>query len=256
VGAHAADVEGCGRTPAAGILTVGVPGSAQAAGDSLLAGAPASYTAAQAARGKVSYDDYCACCHGGNLDDGQFGPPVKGTAFHAQWHDQSAAAFETFIATRMPPAGPVGLDSHAYADIDAYLLQQNGEPEGASELIAARVPPRTRGGPPAGGDNFAKPDNQDALYRQAQAAITATLAQVHPVSDAMLRDPPAADWLMGRRTYDSQGFSPLTQINRGSVAHLQMAWSLALPIGGNEITPLVQLQLGPAPACRSGRRRR
>ncbi len=223
----------------AGILTVGALGGAQAAGDSLLADGPVSYTAAQAARGRISYDGYCASCHGGNLDDGQFGPPVKGTTFRAQWHAQSAAAFETFVATRMPPSGPVGLDSQAYADIDAYLLQQNGEPAGASELVAARVPPRTRGGPPAGGDNFANPDNQDALYRQAEAAIAATLAHVQPVSDEMLRDPPAADWLMWRRTYDSQGFSPLTQINRGNVAHLRMAWSLALPIGGNEITPLV-----------------
>jgi alcohol dehydrogenase (cytochrome c) len=228
-----------GRWLAAGILTVGALGSAQAASDSLLASGPVSYTAAQAARGKISYDDYCASCHGGNLDDGQFGPPVKGAVFRAQWHNQSAAALETFVATRMPPTGPIGLDSQAYADIDAYLLQQNGESAGASELVAVSVPPRTRQGPAAGGDNFANPDNQDTLYRQAQAANAATLAHVSPVSDTMLRDPPAADWLMWRRTYDSQGFSPLTQINRGNVANLRMAWSLALPVGGNEITPLV-----------------
>jgi alcohol dehydrogenase (cytochrome c) len=224
---------------AAGILTVGTLGGAQAASDSLLADGPVSFTAAQAARGKTSYEDFCASCHGRNLDDGQFGPPVKGTVFRAQWHSQSAAALETFVATRMPPTGPVGLDSQAYADIDAYLLQQNGESAGASELVAASVPPGPRRGPAAGGDNFANPDNQDALYRQAQAASAAILAHVPPVSDAMLRDPPAADWLMWRRTYDSQGFSPLTQINRGNVANLRMAWSLALPVGGNEITPLV-----------------
>jgi alcohol dehydrogenase (cytochrome c) len=226
---------------AAGILTVGVLGSARAASDSLLAGGPVSYTAAQAARGKISYQGYCASCHGGNLDDGQFGPPVKGTVFRAQWHEQSAAALETFVATRMPPSGSVGLDSQAYADIDAYLLQQNGEPAGVSELVAARAPPSTPGGAGArsrSGYSIGLA-NQDALYRQAEAANAATLAHVQPVSDAMLRDPPAADWLMWRRTYDSQGFSPLTQINRGNVAHLQVAWSLALPISTNEITPLV-----------------
>lgn len=230
-----------GRWLGAGILTAGALGSAQAASDSLLAGGPVNYTAAQAARGKISYDEFCASCHGGHLDDGQFGPPVKGPVFRAQWHGQSAAAFETFIATRMPPAGPVGLDSQAYADIDAYLLQQSGEPAGASELVGARVPPRAPGGPAAGGggDNFTSLTNQDALYRQAEAAIAATLAHVQPASDAMLRAPPASDWLMWRRTYDSQGFSPLTQINRGNVAHLRVAWSLALPISGNEITPLV-----------------
>ena len=30
-----------------------------------------------------------------------------------------------------------------------------------------------------------------------------------PVTDAMLRDPDPADWLMVHRTYDFQGFSPL-----------------------------------------------
>jgi glucose dehydrogenase len=33
-----------------------------------------------------------------------------------------------------------------------------------------------------------------------------------PVTDAMLRNPPAADWLMWRRTYDGYGYSPLDQI--------------------------------------------
>lgn len=230
-----------GRWLMAGILTAGTLGSVQAASDPLLSDGPVSYTAAQAARGKISYDSYCASCHGGNLDDGQFGPPVKGGVFRAQWHAQSAAALETFVATRMPPTGPVGLDSQAYADIDAYLLQQNGEPAGASELVAANVPPRSPGAG-AGGrsdSNFTSLANQDAQYRQAEAAIAATLAHVQPVSDAMLRDPPATDWLMWRRTYDSQGFSPLKQINRGNVAHLQVAWSRALPVSGNEITPLV-----------------
>ena len=42
-----------------------------------------------------------------------------------------------------------------------------------------------------------------------------------PVTDEMLQKPDPADWLSWRRTLDSQGFSPLTQINRNNVAKLQ-----------------------------------
>jgi alcohol dehydrogenase (cytochrome c) len=59
------------------------------------------------------------------------------------------------------------------------------------------------------------------------------------VTDSLLRNPPASDWLVWRRTYDDQGFSPLRQINRGNVADLHVAWSFSLPSGPNEGTPLV-----------------
>ena len=38
-----------------------------------------------------------------------------------------------------------------------------------------------------------------------------------PVTDAMLRDPDPADWLMVHRTYDHHAYSPLDQINRENV---------------------------------------
>jgi len=65
------------------------------------------------------------------------------------------------------------------------------------------------------------------------------LAQVEPVTDAMLADPPAQDWLVWRRKWDGEGFSPLAQINRRNVDELRLAWSLALPPGPNAATPLV-----------------
>ncbi len=39
------------------------------------------YTAAQAALGQGAYATSCASCHGANLDDGAFGPPLKGVTF-------------------------------------------------------------------------------------------------------------------------------------------------------------------------------
>ena len=60
-----------------------------------------------------------------------------------------------------------------------------------------------------------------------------------PVTDAMLLDPDPANWLHWRRTLDGWGYSPLDQINRDNVAHLQMVWSWPLQPGLSQPTPLV-----------------
>ena len=65
------------------------------------------------------------------------------------------------------------------------------------------------------------------------------LGKLTPVSDAMLRDPAAADWLMWRGTYATLGYSPLDQINTRTVRNLGVAWTLALPPSANEAAPLV-----------------
>jgi len=59
-----------------------------------------------------------------------------------------------------------------------------------------------------------------------------------PVTDVVLRDPPAEDWLMWRRTLNGWGFSPLDQINKGNVANLRMVWTRALTDGSQTATPL------------------
>jgi PQQ-dependent dehydrogenase (methanol/ethanol family) len=60
-----------------------------------------------------------------------------------------------------------------------------------------------------------------------------------PVTDAMLRNPSAADWLMWRRTLDSWGYSPLDHIDRSNVSTLALVWSRGLASGIQEGTPLV-----------------
>ena len=64
------------------------------------------------------------------------------------------------------------------------------------------------------------------------------LEEFPPVTDATLRDPPAADWLMWRRTLNGWGFSPLDEINRQNVAGLRMVWTRALTEGSQTGTPL------------------
>jgi alcohol dehydrogenase (cytochrome c) len=60
-----------------------------------------------------------------------------------------------------------------------------------------------------------------------------------PVTETMLRNPDASDWLMYSRTYDAQRFSPLDQIERANVADLGIAWTRPLPAGVIEVIPLV-----------------
>ena len=61
-------------------------------------GRPAvSFTAAQAERGKKVYDGNCASCHGPNLEDGQFGPPLRGSAFKSHGSSQSSDALFSYI---------------------------------------------------------------------------------------------------------------------------------------------------------------
>jgi alcohol dehydrogenase (cytochrome c) len=72
-----------------------------------------------------------------------------------------------------------------------------------------------------------------AAFAQASLAVLAAHAAAAqgrfvPVTDAMLRDPDPADWLMWRRTLDSWGYSPLNRIDRRTVAQLELAWSVDL----------------------------
>ncbi len=61
-----------------------------------------------------------------------------------------------------------------------------------------------------------------------------------PVTDAMLQNPDAADWLNWRRTLDGWGYSPLDQINTENVDQLRLAWSWAMSAEGRpETNPLV-----------------
>ena len=60
-----------------------------------------------------------------------------------------------------------------------------------------------------------------------------------PVTDAVLENPDAADWLNWRRTLDGWGYSPLDQIDRGNVSELRLVWSWGLEPGVSQTTPLV-----------------
>ena len=73
-------------------------------------------------------------------------------------------------------------------------------------------------------------------------AAGSSLAQIDnylPVTDGMLQNPAAADWLSWRRTLDGQAHSPLDEITPENVGDLRLVWSWALRPGPQQTTPLV-----------------
>ena len=77
------------------------------------------------------------------------------------------------------------------------------------------------------------------LVMTAGQAPAQSSSRFAPVTDEVLQDPDAADWLMWRRTLDGWGYSPLDQIDRDNVGDLRMVWSRALAPGLQQGTPLV-----------------
>jgi PQQ-dependent dehydrogenase (methanol/ethanol family) len=60
-----------------------------------------------------------------------------------------------------------------------------------------------------------------------------------PVPESSLIDPPAEEWLMWRGTYGHWGYSPLSQVDRGTVGSLRLGWAWTMERGLQETTPLV-----------------
>ena len=87
----------------------------------------------------------------------------------------------------------------------------------------------------AGGDGDAGPAPQSLRG----LILKGDIPNYVPVTDEMLRNPDAGDWLMVRRNYQGWSYSPLTQITRDNVKNLRLAWVWAMSEGGvNEPMPL------------------
>jgi alcohol dehydrogenase (cytochrome c) len=208
-------------------------------------------TAAQATEGQSAYAQNCAGCHGQNLDDGQFAPPVKGTAFTAQWGGKSVGDLFTYISTKMPPSNAGALGDPTYLQIAAFILKSNGVAPGdtaltsnAAALAAMKIPgvaPTTNANARESASARRSPGGGLSPYASLIPAPAQPnpLDKLTPVTDALLQNPPAGEWLTWRRTYDDQGFSPLKQINKSNVGQLRSVWTWSLFPGANENTPLV-----------------
>ena len=199
----------------------------------------ATYTGEQAAQGKAVYAKSCASCHGESLGGSEFASALNGMTFSRNWGGKSAVELFTYINTKMPPASPGQLGPEAAAQIIAYVLQANGIQAGQSELptdttaLALMQIPRgrtQRAGMMMPLSPLAPP--------MKPVVLPNPLEKITPVTDELLQNPPPGDWLLWRRTYDDQGFSPLKEITKKNVHDLRVKWAWSLPNGENEGTPL------------------
>lgn len=74
----------------------------------------------------------------------------------------------------------------------------------------------------------------------AQQGAPAILRDYRGVTEEQLRKPADGDWPMYRRTYDGQGYSPLSRINTDNVRRLAPVWSFATGmVEGHQAPPIV-----------------
>jgi alcohol dehydrogenase (cytochrome c) len=216
--------------------------------------APSVYTAEQAAAGRATYAATCAACHQADLTGSNEAPQLAGGNFLSTWRGRTTAELVDRIATTMPPQNPGSVAPAAAADIVAYILQANGAIAGATRLtgataanigdVAMRQPPpslaATAASPGPAGAAALPPlpprANAPAAANAPQGprgvTISGEVPNYVPVTDEMLRNPPAGDWLMVRRNYQGWSYSPLNQITRDNVKSLRLAWVWAMNEGG------------------------
>jgi alcohol dehydrogenase (cytochrome c) len=194
-----------------------------------------SYTAPQSGQGKALYDSKCQSCHGPSLDDGEFAPPLKGDEFLSRWGGKHVDGLYNYIVDRMPSTQPGTLTPDEGVNLVAYLMNQNRIPAG-SQMLTAEAQKVMTFPSVATGTGVIATGVKLPLDPHAQPN---PLDKLTPVSEQMLLSPPDGEWLSHGRTPDGQNFSPLKQINKGNVAQLRSVWSVSLPPGGNEATPLM-----------------
>lgn len=217
----------------AALTTMRVSGQQQAA----------PFTAAQATAGKALYDANCATCHQPDLRGQSTAPALAGSEFIGGWGQRTTRDLVTFIQLTMPPASPGSLGNDGSANVAAYILQFNGARAGTQTLTDnTRVPigAIATGVAAAGGQQGGAQAAPAAPARAPGLTVTGEVKDYVPVTDAMLRNPDPADWLMLRRDYRASNYSPLTQINSGNVKNLRLVWTWAMNEGGtSQPAPIV-----------------
>jgi alcohol dehydrogenase (cytochrome c) len=216
------------------------------------------YTAEQVSAGRAAYQTGCASCHAADLS-GREGPQLAGPNFFAQWGDRTAGELISFMQSTMPPGG-AALSGDTYIDLTAFILDANGA-RASNQALTATSNVTIRSVASGQRAAYLQPGNASAAQpvtqgnsnrggrggqgRQAPRGITVAgeVKNYVPVSDAMLRNPDPADWLMIRRDYKANYYSPLNQITTQNVNDLRLVWSWAMQEGtagtGNQPAPIV-----------------
>ena len=161
------------------------------------------YTEQQAVAGGALYLRSCVECHGITLAGGEAGPALVGGAFWQQWQNQSLAAFYQITASTMPVNNPNGFTPEQYADLVAFMLQQNGLPAGEENL-------------PSVAENLVAIAMQPSESPVRVASLLAGASSARRVIDY--------EWLGYHNDSNGTRYAPLDQINRNNVQNLEIAW--------------------------------
>lgn len=92
-----------------------------------------SFTEEQVAAGKTSFGANCAVCHGDQLTNNTYGPPLAGEFFQENWEGQTGGDLVAKAHT-MPPGSEDSLSDEEYAALAAYILSVNGLPAGGEPI--------------------------------------------------------------------------------------------------------------------------
>ena len=181
------------------------------------------FTAAQAARGKVVYEQVCAACHGPALAGGS-APSLAGPAFQARWRHPDVTVDDLFYLTRntMPPRAAASIPVEDHAATVAYILEANGYTPGTAPLAM---------GAPGLQQQFAWAGKYVSTSAEAPAAGPdlvpgdpgALPGTNGPDQAALTGAARSTDWLVHTHDYAGSRFSPLDQINTANVSRLAPA---------------------------------
>ncbi len=218
-----------------GVLTAALAGSAIAIVAGQQSPVPrAVHGGAGRRQGAAVYQANCASCHVADLGGRNEAPQLAGGDFMNTWRNRTTADLFDYMSSTMPPGGP-SLAPDQYASVVAYILQQNGAQPGATGIRRRRGcsyrhrchrPASDRGAECGAGGGFRRWTRRRCGCRRAGRGGAARVQQARgvtvagevknyvPVTDEMLKTPPAGDWLMARRTYSGQSYSPLDRDHR------------------------------------------
>ncbi len=208
----------------------------------------AVFTAAQATAGQASYQANCASCHLADLAGQNEAPQLAGVNFRRTWGTRTTKDLIELMQASMPPGRP-SLAEADYVNLAAFILRANGAPAGTTALAitaTTAIGSVATGQAPAAAATAPRPAAGDGGPRVPAAqpsrghSVQGEVKNYVPVTDAMLKNPPAGDWLMARRNYQAWSYSPLDEITKGNVKDLRLAWSWAMnDAGSNQPMPLV-----------------
>ncbi|MBL4821178.1 MAG: PQQ-binding-like beta-propeller repeat protein [Gammaproteobacteria bacterium] len=221
----------------------------------------ASFTEAQAQSGRAVYEQNCAVCHLPDMQGSFEAPALTGSNFRNTWTNTSVADLVSLVKETMPLQAPASLSDQEYVNVVALLLDSNDIAASTRSLVinstgfvfvdesrdstgqsVVRFPVPGRAGTVPSPDTVNRVPDFGTTYR-SERAITRSFREItgfHNVTDSQLANPSDEDWTYWRRTPQSQGFTPLDQINTDNVKNLSLAWVWGMEPGRSQPAPLVR----------------